>query len=100
MGHWRCGSKTVVTRGSGHCGRSPASATSFAPHGRLNAGGQALGAPSRCYVTPPGADELLVTTVAHDLADRVRSFELMAKHGKARRAGRASDSLAAGAGQK
>ena len=26
-----------------------------------------------------GADELLVTTITHDHADRVRSFELLAK---------------------
>ena len=27
-----------------------------------------------------GADELLVTTITHEHADRVRSFELLAEH--------------------
>jgi len=40
-----------------------------------------------------GADELIVTTITHDHADRIRSHVLLAEEWRARQSVRSTDSL-------
>ena len=68
---------------SGPTRTSPSSQTARHPVRRLARAGRR---PARTLRDATGADELLVTTITHDHADRVRSYELLAEEWQRRAA--------------